>query len=73
MKNSVLKFKTNINCMGCVEKITLELEQLGFIETWKVDTSNKDKILTVELPDDKENEVISTVEKAGFKIEKIKE
>lgn len=71
MENNTLKFKTNINCMGCVSKVTPELDKLTAIENWEVDIRNKDKVLTVEASSDKESEVISAVEKAGFKIEKI--
>jgi len=71
MENNSLKFKTNINCMGCVSKVTPELDKLTAIENWEVDIRNKDKVLTVEASSDKESEVIAAVEKAGFKIEKI--
>ena len=71
MENNTLKFKTNINCMGCVSKVTPELDKLTAIENWEVDIRNKDKVLTVEASSDKESEVIAAVEKAGFKIEKI--
>jgi copper chaperone len=71
MENNTLKFKTNINCMGCVSKVTPELDKLTAIENWEVDIRNKDKVLTVEVSSDKQDEIISAVEKAGFKIEKI--
>lgn len=71
MENNTLKFKTNINCMGCVSKVTPELDKLTTIENWEVDIRNKDKVLTVEASSDKQDEIISAVEKAGFKIEKI--
>lgn len=71
MENNTLKFKTNINCMGCVSKVTPELDKLTAIENWEVDIRNKDKVLTVEASSDKQDEIISAVEKAGFKIEKI--
>ena len=72
MKNNTLKFKTNINCMGCVAKVTPELNQVTAIENWKVYIQNKEKILTVTASSEKEEEIIQAVEKAGFKIEKIK-
>lgn len=71
MEKNTLKFKTNINCMGCVSKVTPELNKLTVIENWEVDIRNKDKVLTVEASSDKQDEIISAVEKAGFKIEKI--
>lgn len=71
MKNTTLKFKTNIKCMGCVAKVTPELDKQSFIENWNVDVTSPDKILTVEASTDKENEIIKSVKQAGFKIEKI--
>ncbi|CAM3996744.1 heavy-metal-associated domain-containing protein [Flavobacterium cucumis] len=71
MKNNILKFKTNINCMGCVAKVTPELNQLTEIENWEVDIQNKEKILTVTASSEKEVEIVQAVEKAGFRIEKI--
>lgn len=71
MKNNTLKFKTNINCMGCVAKVTPELDQVAAIENWEVDVRNKDKVLTIETQSLNQNEIVAAVEKAGFKIEKI--
>ncbi len=42
-----LKFKTNINCGGCVAKVTPVLNSLQGIANWQVDTANSDKTLTV--------------------------
>lgn len=71
MENNILKFKTNINCMGCVSKVTPELDKITDVNNWEVDIRNRDKILTISTQSVNENEVISAVEKAGFKIEKI--
>ena len=71
MEKNIFKFKTNINCMGCVAKVTPELNQLTAIENWEVDIQNKEKILTVAASSENEEEIIQAVEKAGFKIEKI--
>jgi copper chaperone len=43
-----LKFKTNVNCGGCIATITPHLNQIKGIGKWNVDTSNPLKILTVE-------------------------
>ena len=63
-----LKFKTSINCGGCVAKVTPLLNAVEGIENWNVDTNNPDKVLTVTtaLPQDT---IVETVKKAGFKIE----
>jgi copper chaperone len=71
MENNILKFKTNINCLGCVSKITPVLDNLSDINNWEVDIRNRDKILSIETHAENENEVIKAVEKAGFKIEKV--
>ena len=66
-----LKFKTNINCGGCVSKVTPFLNKQEGIESWEVDTNNPDKILTVESESTTEEEVKATLQKVGFKAEKI--
>ena len=64
-----LKFKTNINCSGCVEKVTPFLNEANGIDHWNVDTENKDKILTIHSESIDQNEVILQVQLAGFNIE----
>ncbi len=66
-----VKFKTNINCGGCIKSVTPFLNDLDNIDLWKVDTDNPDKILEVTLDDTNEQSVIEAVKKAGFTIEKI--
>lgn len=70
--NKKLKFKTNINCSGCVAKVTPFLNKAEGISHWEVDTTNKDKILSVLSEGITEEEVIQKVLNAGFKIETIK-
>ncbi len=64
------KFKTNINCSGCVSGVTPFLNKLENI-SWKVDTENPDKILTVESENISEEEIVKAVKKAGFEIEMV--
>ena len=66
-----LKFKTNINCGGCIQTVTPFLEAEQGIQHWQVDTSTADKILTVEGEAIQKEAVIKTVEKAGFKIQSL--
>ena len=68
-----VKFKTNINCGSCIQSVTPFLNDLDNVDLWKVDTENPEKILTVELDDEDEDEntVIEAVKKAGYEIEKI--
>ncbi len=66
-----LQFKTNINCGGCVAKVTPFLNQLEEVENWKVDTAKADKILTVVGEDLTCELVETTVKQAGFEIEQL--
>lgn len=65
-----LKFKTNINCSGCVAQVKPSLDAANGVERWEVDTSSKNKVLTVEGEELSEKNIIEAVQKAGFKIEK---
>ena len=67
--DNTIKFKTNINCGGCVAKVTPFLNDENGICHWEVDTTNKDKVLTVKSEGITEQEIIDTVKKAGFTIE----
>ena len=65
------RFKTNINCSSCVGTVTPHLN-VSSIQSWNVDTANKDKVLEVATASLSEKDVISLVENAGFKIESAK-
>lgn len=69
--NQNFQFKTNINCDGCIASVTPHLDNAKGIGAWEVDTNNKDKVLTVKSEGISEKEIIETVQKAGFKIERI--
>lgn len=64
------KFKTNINCNGCVSGVTPFLNKVEGIN-WKVDIDNPDKTLTVETENASEEEIVKAVKKAGFEIETV--
>ncbi|GBF20561.1 hypothetical protein C21_02734 [Arenibacter sp. NBRC 103722] len=66
-----LKFKTNINCGGCVSKVTPFLNKKEGIESWEVDTANPDKILTIKSAGASEEDVKTTLQKIGFKAESV--
>lgn len=69
MENQKFQFKTNINCSSCVAKVTPFLNDAEGVCHWEVDTNNKEKVLTVKSEGITEEQVIETVQKAGFKIE----
>jgi copper chaperone len=65
------KFKTNINCSGCIAKVTPYLNETEGIKQWSVDTNNPNKILSIEMDSLSEDEIKNVVTKAGFKIEEL--
>jgi copper chaperone CopZ len=68
---NTLKFKTNINCGGCLSKVTPFLNEEKNIKKWDVNLESDDRILTVETSDLTEEEVKKTVQKAGFKADSL--
>ncbi|TXI31348.1 MAG: hypothetical protein E6Q58_05250 [Niabella sp.] len=66
-----MKFKTNINCEGCISKVKPALDNAEGIVKWAVDTTNPAKILTVEVNGITQEEVIKLVKQKGYKIESI--
>ena len=64
-----LQFRTNINCGGCIARVTPRLNETKGIVTWKVDTDNPDKILTVETETLSNEPIIEAVKKLGFQIQ----
>ncbi|MBV8251089.1 MAG: hypothetical protein JO154_00680 [Chitinophaga sp.] len=71
MNMETYKFKTNINCSGCVAAVTPHLNKEEGISHWNVDTKVDEKILTVEAHGKTAEEVAAVVAKAGFAAEKI--
>ena len=61
-----LKFKTNINCGGCIAKVTPSLNNAEGITKWEVDTTNPQKVLSVETSNLSEDDVIAILKKAGY-------
>jgi len=64
-----LKFKTTINCGGCVATVTSHLNQIEGIEKWSVDTANPQKILTVETSGLSPEVIVEKLKEAGYKAE----
>ncbi len=65
------KFKTNINCGGCIASVTPHLNGNNNINDWKVDTSTPNKVLTVSTENLGKEELKAIIAKAGFKAEEI--
>lgn len=63
---NTLRFKTNINCGGCIKAVTPFLNEAEGVKSWQVDTDNPDKILTVEAEGADAQTIQNIVEDAGF-------
>ena len=68
----IIKFKTNINCEGCLATVTPFLNDADFISNWQVDTSDADKVLTVSGEGIEPQQVINLVQEAGFKADVVR-
>ena len=66
-----VKYKTNINCSGCVAKVTPVLDEIVGADLWTVDTQNPEKILTVTWNAEQKNNLRAELEKIGFRTEVI--
>ncbi|MGN6533015.1 MAG: heavy-metal-associated domain-containing protein [Ginsengibacter sp.] len=67
-----IEFVTNIMCGSCIAKVTPVFNKEIGEGKWKVDTLNPKKILTVSDESLDENDIIRTVQKAGYKAEALK-
>jgi copper chaperone len=66
-----LKFKTNINCGGCVANVTPYLNAVPDVIRWSVETERQDKLLTVTSAEPNAAAVEEAVRSAGFRIEAV--
>lgn len=66
---ATLRFRTNVNCGGCITTITPYLNQITGIIRWNVDTSNPLRILTAEVDGIEAQDIISALKKAGYRAE----
>jgi copper chaperone CopZ len=65
---NTLKFKTNINCGGCIAKVSPVLDSTVGKGKWQVDTSDPKKILTVETDTLSRIDIEEAIKDLGFKI-----
>ena len=62
------RFKTNVKCGGCVARIGEALNKIVPAESWSIDLSTPERILT-GTSDLSDGEIVRTVEQAGYKAE----
>ena len=65
------KFRTNINCGGCINSVTPYLNELKDAE-WTVDTDDKRKVLEVKTNTLSEEDIIDKVHEAGYEAQPLK-
>jgi copper chaperone CopZ len=65
-----IKFKTNIKCAGCIEKVSASLNEIVGEGNWQVDISNPNKWLTVSATVD-EATLKESLKKVGYHAERI--
>jgi copper chaperone len=72
-RKKTLKFKTTLQCDGCVNKVKPHLNSISQIESWEVNLQHSKKILKAVIPYHSKDETIQSVmqalEKEGYKAE----
>ncbi len=66
---NIIKFKTSINCNGCLAKVTPVLNKIEGIIEWDVDLGDQNKTLTVKSNDLSAEVVIDKLKEIGFRAE----
>jgi copper chaperone len=65
-----IRLKTSVKCNGCIATVTPLLDKLEGLERWSVDLNDPDRILTADISGISAEDVMSVLQKAGFKAEK---
>jgi len=68
---SEARFKTTIQCNGCLSKVTPKLNEFLEEQSWSVDLESDDRILTVNDDNVSIDVVVSAVKSVGFEIEEL--
>jgi copper chaperone CopZ len=68
---SEARFKTTIQCNGCLSKVTPKLNEFLEEQSWSVDLESDDRILTVNDDNISVDVVVSAVKSVGFEIEEL--
>lgn len=66
-----MEFTTNIMCSSCIAKVTPVLNEVIGENNWKVDILNPKKTLSIISENASESQVISALQKIGYKAELI--
>lgn len=68
---SEARFKTTIQCNGCLSKVTPKLNEILEEQSWSVNLESDDRILTVNDDNVSVDAVVSAVKSVGFEIEEL--
>lgn len=66
-----LRFKTSISCSGCIAAVKPFIEKVVGEQEWSVDTTDRDKLLTVRSSKASVSQIVDAVKEAGYKIEPV--
>lgn len=66
----LIKFKSNIKCASCIEKVTGPLNKVAGEGNWEVDLSSPMRVLSLK-SSPPEDLLRIELEKVGYKIERI--
>lgn len=64
-----MKFKTNIMCGDCINKVTPVLNELAGEHNWQVDTKTSQKLLTLVSEKISDKAVVEALAKVGYRAE----
>lgn len=67
----VKKFKTNLSCNHCVNKITPYINSLNWVKHWEVDLKSSNRLLTIIADEIKTEDVVKALNEAGYNAEVI--
>jgi len=74
-KSKTLKFKTSLQCGGCISKVQPHLDAIGALESWDVKLNHADKVMKVKTDRDSapevERKVLEALEKEGYQGERV--
>lgn len=68
---AIYKFKTDIKCGGCLDKVRPHLDGKEEISRWEIDLTDPARVLIVESDNVHAEEVVDIIKKAGFKADPI--
>lgn len=60
-KTKTVKYKTNMKCSDCVDKVKSQLNDLEVIEAWTLDLEDPDRILTVVMDEEGDVAIIESI------------